>query len=103
MLLSEISEDVFHEVVVRISTSCWSDRKGFYEKRSFIFLKRKCKGHNFVEEDLSCIEAEQVLAMIHNIDYVKDGVYSIVSVNEHRDWETGMIDDYDYELIPYEE
>lgn len=91
-------EDV-NDVVVRVRTSCWHDRNGFYEKRSFIYLKRKCKGFNWVENDLD----EEVIARISSMNQVEDGIYSIVPINQSRDWETGMIDDYDYELIPYTE
>jgi hypothetical protein len=38
-----------------------------------------------------------------NIDKYKDGLYTIHMVNMSRDWETGYVDDYDYELREYKE
>ena len=88
--------------VVRISTSYWHDKNGLYTKKSLKFLKRQCRGYNWLLEDCSMISADEVFPRIINLYDCEDGVYDVVIVNESRDWETGAIDDYDYELIRIE-
>lgn len=90
-------------VVVRLRTSAWSDDRGLHVRRSLTYLKRKCQGFNFFEEDISNIGADEAVTGIINLDECKDGVYQIVICNEHRDWETGYVEDYEYKLIPYKE
>ena len=87
-------------VVVRIRTTAWSDRRGLYTKKALSFVRRQCEGHNYVEEDLSCIGAEETLQRITNLDACQDGLYEVAICNESRDWETGYVDDYGYELRP---
>ena len=97
----ELSEER-DRCVVRLRTSSWSDKNGINTKRSLTFLRRKCKGYNMLEEDASMIGAEEVIPNIINLDACRDGVYEVVSCNESRDWETGIVDDYDYKLIKYD-
>lgn len=87
-------------VVVRIRTTAWKDHCGMYTKKSLSFARRQCEGHNYVEEDLSCIGAEETLQRITNLDACQDGLYEVAICNESRDWETGYVDDYGYELRP---
>lgn len=87
-------------VVVRIRTTAWSDRRGLYTKKALSFVRRQCEGHNYVEEDLSCMGAEETLQRITNLDACQDGLYEVAICNESRDWETGYVDDYGYELRP---
>lgn len=84
---------------VRLTTTAWNDKKGLHTKKSLIFLKRKCKGYNGLEEDCSNIGAEEVFPMITNIDSMEDGIYEVAVCNESRDWESGHIDDYEYQLV----
>lgn len=87
-------------VVVRIRTTAWNDHCGMYTKKSLSFARRQCEGHNYVEEDLSCIGAEETLQRITNLDACQDGLYEVAICNESTDWETGYVDDYEYELRP---
>lgn len=94
--------DEKHEVFVRLRTSCWGDCDGLHMKKSLTYLKRKCVGFNVVEEDVSSIGADEVFSRIVDLGKLTDGVYKVVTCNEHRDWETGTIEDYDYKLLPVE-
>lgn len=86
-------------VIVRLTTSGYMTPRGLCFKKEITFLKRKCKGFNFVEEDANNVGADETLSRITNLMKLKDGIYQIVTVNEKRDYETGIIDDYDFELI----
>lgn len=87
--------------IVKLKTSSWFDRRGLHSKRSLIFLRRLCKGHNLLEEDCSAIGSDEAIGSIINLNSCEDGIYEVISCNEKRDWETGYIDDYDLKLIPY--
>jgi hypothetical protein len=87
-------------VVVQIRTTAWSDRRGLYVKKALTFMRRQCEGHNYVEEDLSAIGADETIGLITNIGVCPDGLYKIAICNETTDWETGYVDGYEYELRP---
>ena len=89
-------------VVGRLTTTYWHNSDGISTRRTFRFLKRKCKSFNFVEEDADAIGADETWKRIINMDECKDGIYQVVTCNQSRDWETGIIDDYDFKLIPIE-
>ena len=111
-----MSEKQIARTFVRLSTSYWSDDRGIYTKKSLRYLRRKeAKGKkrkldykgipdsfNFIEEDARNIGDEQVINLITNLHDCDDGVHEIVSCNFSTDWETGIIDGYEYKLIPYE-
>lgn len=98
-----LSDKQHNECVVKLTTSWWHDKRGVHQKRSLIYVRRKCVGYNVLEEDVGCIGAEETFPRILNLDECEDGIYTVVTCNESRDWETGYIDDYDYRLIPYRE
>ena len=86
--------------VVRVHTSSWLDARGLHTKKSLTFLKRQCVGYNVLQEDALNIDAESVIDRIINLYTCPDGVYQVSVCNQHRDWETGYVEDYDYELRP---
>lgn len=86
--------------VVRLRTATWADKAGLHTKKSLTFLRRKCEGFNVLEEDCAAISPEEVLPRILNMDACEDGVYEVVTCNESRDWATGHVDDYCYQLLP---
>lgn len=88
--------------VVRLTTSSWSDRNGAYQRKSLRFLKRKCEGYNILDEDCMMVGADEVINRILNLNDVEDGVYQVVMSNISTCWETGYVDDYDYELVKLE-
>lgn len=89
--------------VVKVITNVYSNHQGVHIKKSLIFLRRKCKGFNVLEEECSGIGADEVVPRIINLDECNDGIYEIITCNESHDWETGYIDDYDFKLIPFKE
>ncbi len=92
-------------LIVRLSTSCWSDKDGLYLRKNIKFLKRKCKNFNILENDCDYVGAVEVFPRIVNLDKCEDGIYQVITCNEHgSDWEIPhIIDEYDYKLISYKE
>ena len=68
--------------VVKISTSYWHDKNGIYSKKSLRFLRRKCKGHNWISEDASMIGADEIFPRIVNLNDCEDGIYDVIIVND---------------------
>ena len=92
-----------NRVVIRIRTTTWSTARGVHRKKELLYLRRPSLGHNFVAEDASVVNASELVNNIVNFDSVTDGVYEVITVNEHRDWETGYLDSWEYKLVPYED
>lgn len=90
-------------VVVRIRTSCWSDRRGLHMKRDITYLKKLSSGFNFFDEDVGCVGATDMFSQIVNLNELDDGIYEVVPCNFSTDFETGVVDDYEYTLVPYQE
>lgn len=86
-------------VTVRLTTTYWHNKHGMHSKRSLMYLKRQCRNHNFLDEDADAIGASESWPRIINIDECPDGVYHVIVCNEKRDWETGIVDDYDFKLV----
>jgi hypothetical protein len=95
-------DDERTQIVVRLRRSYWHDHDGAYTRTELRYLKRHTKGFNVFEDDCSMVGADEVLAKITNLQKCKDGVYQLVICREHRDWETGYVEDWDYELIPFD-
>lgn len=89
--------------VIRLRTSTWLNDKGLHFKRDLIFLRRKCTGLNVLEEDADASASDEVFHRITNLTECEDGIYEVRTCNEHKDWETGYIDDYDFNLFPLNE
>lgn len=89
--------------VVRLTTSVWSDGSGVHIKKTLRYLRKQCQGYNILDEDCSNAGVSETVKRITNLDECEDGVYKVVTCNEFAAWETPhIIEDYDYELIPYE-
>jgi len=82
--------------VVRLTTSYWKDKRGLHIKKSLTFLKRHSEGYQILKEDASAIGVEQVLNHITNLHDCEDGIYVVLTCNESHDFESGVIDSYDY-------
>lgn len=87
--------------IVRVKTNMYSSGGGAVIKKTITTLKRKSYGYDLLYEEISSCDAEFVLSRIINIYEVEDGVYELVTTNISTDFETGIVDDYDYKLIPY--
>jgi len=90
-------------VVVRLITSRFFTSRGIAVRKDLRFLKSKCSGHNFLDEDAAMVGTDCVIRRITNIDSCKDGIYRVDMINIKKDWETGYVDDWDYVLTPYTE
>ena len=88
-----------HRCVVRLKTSYWRSSRGLHERRDLIFLRRQCVGYNVLEEDAKEMSAEEVVTRVVDWAVLKDGVYEVTLVNPVQAWETGGIEDYDYQLV----
>lgn len=84
---------------VRVKTTIWADNRGLHTRKSLTFLRRQCEGFNVLDEDASAIGAEKVLPRILNLGEVEDGIYEVIVCNKTYDYETGYIEDYDYQLV----
>ncbi len=89
-------------VVVRVVTSMWHDSGAVHIKRDLRFLRRKSSGYNFLEHDCDMVGADDIVPRITSVHSVEDGIYEVVICNEFRDWETGIVEDYDYKLVKME-
>ena len=87
-------------MVVSLRRSFWHDKDGAYQRISLRYLKRQTQGFNIFDDECGMIGASDALPKITNLHQCKDGVYLLVTINAHRDWETGHIEEWDYELIP---
>lgn len=86
--------------IVRVVTDCYKTKRGFAYKKSVNFLKRKCKGFNLLEEDIDMLsDASEAITRIVNFLNVDDGVYEVRVIEEFRDWESGHVYDWNYELV----
>lgn len=86
-------------VIVRLTKSHYKTKNGVAATTSLNYLKRKCQGFNFFEEDISMVGADLAIRSIINLDKCEDGIYEINICNVQKDWETGYVDNYDYQLI----
>lgn len=91
-----------HRCVLRLSTSWWRSSRVLHERRDLIFLRRQCSGYNVLEEDAKEMSAEEVVTRVVDWAVLKDGVYEVTLVNPVQAWETGGIEDYDYQLTEVE-
>ena len=89
--------------VVRLTTSYFTTNRGVSFRRDLNTLKRKSYGYLILEEEASMIDAQEAIEKIINLHSCEDGLYTVVMINPSYDVESGIIDDYDIMLIPYEE
>ena len=88
--------------IYRARVSAFIDNRGDYVYRErMVLLKRKsCIGC----EECGCLD-DMLSEFLSNetppiIMHIEDGaLYSLRVVNESRDWESGMIDDWDMEFV----
>lgn len=100
---NENTEEI-SKVVVRVITSTWWSGSEINYKKTIRFLARKSQGYNYIAEEVSNIGSDSIFeSQIVNIFDVKDGIYEVVTNSVSRDWETGMVDDWDYKLVEYKE
>lgn len=99
--LTEPSPPTVVRTVVRLSTQCWQDDRGVNITRRVRWLKRQSREQS-VTEDVDGGGAREFIGRIVNLSETPDGVYVLRPVNLCSDWETGIIEDWDYRLEPLE-
>ena len=87
--------------VVRVRTSIWRSGMEIFRVKSVRILKRLSGDDPFILHDLDAVGEELTLKTIKNLDQVSDGIYSLVTTDVRCDWETGYVDSYKYNLVPY--
>jgi len=92
-------EKEINRVVVRIRTTAFKTRRGAAIRKDIYVLQKQCCGFNFFEEEIDMIGMEDVVKRIVNLNQCEDGVYEVLTCNEKKDWETGCVEDYDFELV----
>jgi hypothetical protein len=102
-LLKEITPEAQESCeVVKLSNFCYSDSKGcVHVEKRLTPMKRKSYGYQVLQEDIKMIGTSEVISRIINLQGFKDGIYSVITCHEKRDWESGYVEEYDYKLIPF--
>ena len=91
----------------RCRINCYVNKKGgfVYQEKMIPLKKMSCEGcesciGTFTEDLQEFIEMDK----IPEIEDMEDGaIYKLAITNESRDWETGMIDDWDLSFIKVKE
>ena len=90
-----------NKTIVRLKTSCFVTARGIHIKKDILFLRRLCKGFNIIADDALQCEVEDTVCRVVNLDRCSDGIYEISIINESKDFESGNIEEWEYELRPY--
>lgn len=88
------SEPITYKLIGRLTTTTYRTARGFAQTKRFDVLKRQ-----------STLSLGDVLDDIEyglpiGFEELPDGVYELTACNFSRDWGTGIIDDWDVQLIP---
>lgn len=96
-LLGLNSPQPHHQCVVRLLSSKYFDKRGNVHVHKELRYLKSLSNMSIRDmiPDYECIDD------ILNLHEVPDGLYELIGTNYSKDWETGMIDDWDYKLIPY--
>ena len=86
------------QTIVLLSTAMYQKGNKLVYSKELSLLKRK--SNEWLEWDYITQDIED-LDLITNLFTVNDGIYQIVMTNAWKDYETGVIDNWDYKLIPY--
>jgi hypothetical protein len=87
----------------RLRTTYWTDGRSTHVKRTLTFLARRSAEGDWLRNDAEAIGAQEAVQQIVNLNECKDGIYELIMVNPHKDWETGLIEEYNMKLISIEE
>lgn len=92
------------QTVVRLTTQCWQDDRGVNITRRVRWLKQQSHEQSLwgVTEDVNDGGPHEFVRRIVNLNETPDGVYVLRPMNLCSDWETGIIEDWDYRLEPLE-
>lgn len=99
----EENSKILNRCVVRLKSGYYQKGSGYYYSKGLSVLKRKSSGYNLLEEGASNFGIEEIMPRILNLHDSPDGVYELITSNISYDWESGYPDDYDFELVKFEE
>lgn len=85
---------------VRVRTSAFQSGNGLRIQKDIYVLRKQSSGHDFFNEDIQMAGAADTVLIIKNLNECKDGVYRVMITDAKRDLETGIIEDYKFNLIP---
>lgn len=88
------------QCMVMVGTEAYKRGNTYHMGRTIRVLQSETT-FDILHEDSDAIGIHDALSQIININYVQDGKYKLIAVNQSRDWETGHIDDYDLKLVPH--
>lgn len=90
-------------VVVRLSTECCEDDQGVNFTRRVRWIRQESHVATLLSTlyDVRGSGADLFIERIVNLNHTPDGVYVLVPVNISRDRKTRVVDDWDYELLPF--
>jgi len=84
-MLGDYNNRKEYKLVGRVTSSRYFTGRGFAVRKEFNVLKRK--SDVVVNDWFDDLELQLPI----NFEEVEDGIYEIISVNEWRDYETGVI------------
>lgn len=89
------------QLVVRLEHNYFCNGKRVEWQVKLHPLKSKSlpQSYNYFIDIMSECEGVPVV----NLYECSPGYYNVITVNEHRDWESGIIEDWEYKLTPYKE
>lgn len=90
-----------NKTIVRIRSTVFQSSSGeIVAQKRMYYLKRKSSGHSPFFQEVIDVGVEDAFNSIENFHAVEDGIYELV-LYTYADWETGIVDDWDYSLVPY--
>ncbi len=95
----KITEHKQPRLKVKLTVRGYTTKSGYELKKSLYFYKNPNPEHLV---DAFYEHADSVgIYSINNLHLLDSGIYEMIVTNINIDRETGWIDDYDYELIPW--
>lgn len=88
--------------VVRVGTEGFKRGDTYFYGRTIRVIKRKTE-YDLLHNDCQNVGIQEAIENIVNINKVDDGLYQLIMVNVSKDYETGHIDDFNFNLVKYEE
>jgi hypothetical protein len=87
--------------IVRLSTSIWKSRKGIHFLKNLDIQRRLSRGDNFFEEDVEMTGADLVINHIKDFHILPDGLYEVKMIDLKKDWESGLVEEWNWKLTPF--
>jgi hypothetical protein len=84
-------------VIVRLTTSVFKRGERHVYEKSISQLKSKS---TMSVDEIMC-DYQIDLPELLNSNQQPDGLYELTIINESRDWETGVVDDWELTLTPW--